>query len=123
MTDRYAEICRSHWRKYESDDEHAERVERCTKIANEYFAPAVASALDACHQTLRDIDPYKDSPRWRRMKEAAESKYREDTAPAYELFLDTFDELMRDGEISEATGDKWDALERNRADSKQLEEV
>lgn len=110
MTDRYTEICRSHWLKFESDDEHAERVERCRDEANKYLAPAAVKALNACHQTMCDIAPYRDSPRWQRLKEAAERKYREDTAPAYELFLTTFEELMRDGEVSEATSDAWDEL-------------
>lgn len=112
MTDRYAEICGSHWRQFESDDEHAARVEWCTNEANKYLAPAAVKALNECHQTMRDIAPYRDSPRWQRMKEAAERKYLEDTAPAFELFLRTFEELMRDGECSEETSESWDELDR-----------
>ena len=36
------------------------------------------------------------------------------TAAARELFLDTFDELMRDGEVSEATSFAWDELAKRR---------
>lgn len=110
MTDRYAEICRSHWQKYESDDEHADRVERCTKEANKYFAPAVAPALNDYHQALRDIAPYKNSPRWERMRDQARRDWDTATAPAHELFLRTFEDLMRDGEVSDATGQAWDNL-------------
>lgn len=110
MTDRYTEICRSHWLKFESDDEHAERVERCTNEAFWFFEHTVYRQKAAFDQTLSDIAPYRDSPRWERMRDVAKRKYREDTAPAYELFLTAFEELLRDGEVSEATSDAWDDL-------------
>lgn len=110
MTDRYTEICRSHWLKFESDDEHAERVERCSLEATSYFANATKAETATYRQTMADIAPYKDSPRWERMRDQARREWDAATAPAYELFLTTFEELLRDGEVSEATSEAWDKL-------------
>lgn len=115
MTDRYAEICRSHWQQYESDDEHAERVERCSLKAGEYFDDATREQKAEYDQTIAVIAAYKGSPRWARMRDAAKKRWYEATQPARDLFLDTFDELMRDGEMAESTGDRWDALAHGMA--------
>lgn len=107
---RYEQIAKSYWRKYESNDEHADRVERATTEANFGYYRAVAAPLAAYRQTMKDIAPYKGAPKWDRLKSAAERIYREATADAFNLFLRSFEEIMRDGEESEETGALWDAL-------------
>lgn len=107
---RYEDIAKSHWIKFESDDEHADRVERCTNEANVGYYKAVAGPLAVYRQAMADIAPYKGAPKWDRMKAAAERQYRETTAEAFNLFLRSFEELMRDGEEREETSLLWDAL-------------
>lgn len=112
---RYEQIAKSYWRKYESDDEHADRVERATTEANFGYAKAIAGPLAAYRQTMKDIAPYKGAPKWDRLKAAADSVYRKTTADAFNLFLRSFEEIMRDGEESEETSALWDALLANVA--------
>lgn len=109
-TSSYDDICRSFWLDGESDDEHAERIERCTNEANTAYARAISGPLATVRQTMTDIRPYSGSPKWQRMKDEANRKFKEETAPAYALFLREFEDLMRDGETSEATSFAWDAF-------------
>ncbi len=107
---RYEDIAKSHWIKFESDDEHADRVERATNEANVGYYKAVVGPLAVYRQTMQDIAAYKGAPKWDRMKAEAQRVYREATAEAFNLFLRSFEELMRDGEESEETSALWDAL-------------
>lgn len=109
MTRTYEAIAKSHWRDHESDCEHADRVETCANEANIAYAKACAGPLAVYHQAMADIRPYSGSPRWDRLRAAASRIYQSQTAAAYELFLREFEELMRDGETSEATSFAWDA--------------
>ena len=104
-------IAKSHWRKYETDSEHAERVEDCLKEARKSFDAATKPQLAAHRQEMADISPYKGSPKWDRLKSEADHQWDETTVQARELFLLSFEDLLRDGEISEETNNAWDALQ------------
>lgn len=107
---RYEDIAKSHWIKFESDDEHADRVERATNEANFGYYKAVAGPLAVYRQTMADIAPYRGAPKWDRMKAEAQRVYREATSEAFNLFLRSFEDHMRDGDESEETSLLWDAL-------------
>lgn len=114
---RYEDIAKSHWVRFESDDEHADRVERATTEANFGLNKAVAAPFAAYRQTMADAAPYKGAPKWDRIKAAAERKYQKDTCEAFNLFLREFEEIMRDGEASEETSLLWDELYARQAAS------
>ena len=97
--------------------EHAERVAKAEEEAGWYFARATKDQKAEYDATMRDLLGLT-GPRWNRAREAAMAKWRADTAPARELFERTFEELMRDGEVSEATSFAWDELAKEAADER-----
>ena len=101
---------KSHWRDNETDSEHAERVSAAEVSANWYFAKATKPAHQHWRDTLTVIEPYRGSPRWTRLRDAAQEKYRAATSEAHALYEFTAEEIMRTGEVSEETGAKWDAM-------------
>ncbi len=105
----YDEIAKSYWREHESDDEHAERVEAATNVANVAYARACAVPLEIHRKAMEVARPLKGTPAWDRARADATAIYKRSTARAYKLFLIEFAEIMRDGETSEETSAAWDA--------------
>jgi hypothetical protein len=104
---------KDHWIKFESDAEHAERVERCEEEAGRYFTWATEpqrAAYDGAMAALGGLT----GPAYERGRDAAKQAWRRSTAEAADLFVITCDELMRSGEVSEALGAEWDALKARR---------
>ncbi len=104
-----ADYARNHWRQFESNEEHAERVEAAEATAGRYFA----SVTEAQRQTFTDTMAFLrafSGPVWDRRRAAAKATWEQTTAGARELFSITADEIMRDGEVSEATSLAWDVL-------------
>ncbi|KYK44524.1 hypothetical protein A1D31_14085 [Bradyrhizobium liaoningense] len=98
-----------HWRKFETTQEHTERVEAAEATAGRYFASATAKPLQAFHDAMAFLRPFR-GPVWDRRRAAAQAAWEQATAGARELFNITADEIMRDGEVSEATSLAWDVL-------------
>ena len=103
------------WRKDysladETDLEHADRVASAEHKANEYFAAATAPQFQLWRDTISVIEPYRGSPRWARLRDQAKATFEKTTREAHELYEFTAEEIMRDGEVSEATSARWDAL-------------
>ena len=115
MSDELVNIAKAHWRPNESDEEHGQRVEACQAEAFDLFRLATKVELAAFHQAISDFDPYRGSPMADRKRSAAHEAYRQATATAYELFVKSFADLMRDGEVSQATVYEWDQLAVTRA--------
>lgn len=104
-----ADYARNHWRKYESDQEHAERVEAAEQLAGRYFTSATQPQLAVYNETMDFLRGFS-GPKWDRRREFAQAFWRESTARERALFEITADEIMRDGEVSEATSLAWDVL-------------
>ena len=111
------------WRRYETDAEHQERVNNAEREANWFLKEATAPALQEHRDTMCVIAAYYGSPKWTRLRDEADRKYREATREAAELFDITAAEVMRDGEVSEATSDRWDLLCKLNGVAKAMEEV
>jgi len=112
MTDfdaRLARIRRSHWFRHETDAEHEARVEAAEATAGWYFRQATEPQREAYRRSLADLMGMT-APRDERAREAALAAYEASTAAAGNLMLDTIDELLRTGEISEELSDRWEAL-------------
>jgi len=105
-----ADYARSHWRKFESQEEHAERVQAAEREAGSYFAAATKPQLQTYNNTMAFLRPFS-GPAWDRRRAVAQAVWRDTTAGASALFTITADEIMRDGEVSEATALAWDVLD------------
>ncbi len=101
----------SYWTNGETGTEHAERVEAAEKGAKFYFDLVTGPAHAAYRRTLRDQAPYLRSPRAERAKADGLRLFRSETEEASRLFEETAEMLMRDGEVSEAMSERWDALQ------------
>lgn len=111
----------SFWRRFETDAEHQERVDYAEREANRYFKEATAPALQEHRDTMCVIAAYYGAPKWTRLRDEANRKYREATREAAELFEITAAEIMETGEVSEATGERWDELMKLEAVRKSME--
>ncbi|MGX1353395.1 hypothetical protein AB7M49_007016 [Bradyrhizobium elkanii] len=104
-----ADYARSHWRQFESPEEHAERVEAAERDAGWYFAQATKAQRQTYTDTMAFLRGFS-GPIWERRRAAAQATWEQTTAGAAALFNITADEIMRDGEMSEATRLAWDVL-------------
>ena len=107
--DRMARIAKDHWRKFETNEEHQDRVECAELDAAWYFEDATKGQSTAYARALRTVSGIH-TPRAERFREAALSAWYIATADAGKLFEETFEEILRDGQLSEATAARWDAL-------------
>ncbi|MGY4333223.1 hypothetical protein ACVWWG_007640 [Bradyrhizobium sp. LB7.2] len=104
-----ADYALNHWRRFESSQEHAERVEAAEQTAGRYFASATAQQRQTFTDTMEFLRGFS-GPRWDRRRAAAKAAWEQTTAGARALFEITADQIMRDGEVSEATSLAWDVL-------------
>lgn len=112
---------KDYWLPHETDLEHADRVAAAEQRANWYFAKATAPQQQHWRDTISVIEPYRGSPRWARLRDDAKAKFEETTREAHELYEFTAEEIMRDGEVSEATSARWDALMKLDAVRREME--
>lgn len=87
-----------------------EFLERCEAAAMRYFRSATKEALQKRTQAIVDLQPYWDTPKYRRMIEMISAVYDIAVKPAHELYLKTLAELEVTGEVSEALSYEWDQL-------------
>lgn len=102
-------IRKDHWRQYESNREHAERADAAEATAVWYFRQFTKANSEAYRAVIADRMGLT-APRDQRALDAAKRAFEASTADASALMADTFEELMRDGEVSEATSARWDAI-------------
>lgn len=100
---------KDHWLRFETDAEHADRVENAEREARWYFNQATHEPAERYRDAMAYLAPLR-GPFWERKRADALRLWRESTKEAAALFEQTAEEVMRDGEVSEATGDKWDML-------------
>ena len=105
-----ADYALNHWLKFESAEEHAERVEHCEAFAYPAFKLATAPQKAIYDQAMSDLRGLS-GPRYDRAREAAKSEWYRSTKAARDLFNRTCDHLMRGGdEADEAIDAEWTAL-------------
>lgn len=111
---------KDHWRKFESSEDHAERVERAEHTAGWYFQQATVrqkAVYDAAMSGLRGLD----APRYDRARAAANAEWARSTVEASDLFTITCNEIMVHGEVPEEIGALWDDLEVREAVARAME--
>jgi len=106
-----ADYAINHWRRYETDDEHATRVAAAEEESSWYFARATARQKAAYDEAMADLRGL-DAPRYDRAHKEARRVWDETTVEARALFNITADEIMREDEVSEDTNARWNALMR-----------
>ena len=106
---RFDDIRKDHWRQYETPAEHEARVDAAVATAGWYFDQATTAQKAAYLRTVADLTGLQ-TPRAERAREVAKTVWLASTAGARALFETTFEDLMRDGEVSEETSALWDAL-------------
>lgn len=87
-----------------------EFLERCEATAMRYFRAATKEALQLRTQTVANLRPYWNTPKYRRLYAQASEKYETAVKPAYELARRTLAELELTGEVSESLSYEWDQL-------------
>lgn len=105
-----ADYAVSHWLKYESQEEHAERVEHCEAEVYPMLVRATAPAKAVCDATMAHIRPWRNSPKWERQKADAYAEYHRSTAAAVDLFNRCCNELMQGNDLTDEHYAAWDAL-------------
>ncbi|NPU23989.1 hypothetical protein [Bradyrhizobium denitrificans] len=107
---RMLNIRKGYWRRFETAFEHHDRAESCEASAYRYFKGATKGQMQTYQDAIARINQMPDGLAKRRALHAAQLRWHETTAEARALFADTFEELMRDGEVSEKMVERWDAL-------------
>jgi hypothetical protein len=107
--DRMAYIAKDHWRRFESDGEHQDRVECAELRVNWFFEKSTEGQSAAYERALRVVSGIH-TPRAEGFRAAALAAWHVATADARELLEESFEEILRDGELSEETAARWDAL-------------
>lgn len=90
--------------------EQRERIEAAEETAGRYFAEATKEQTAIFHAEMAAVRGLI-GPRYDRAALLAAIKFRRTTEAARELCEETFQEIMREGEVSEAMSYRWDELE------------
>lgn len=109
FNERMDSIRKDHWRRFETDEEHEFRADAAEASATWYFNQFTAAHREAYRAVIADRMGLT-APRDKRALAAARRAYDASTLAARELMAETFNEIMRDGEVSEATSARWDAI-------------
>lgn len=117
-----AEYAKNHWRKFESNEDHAERVERAEHTAGRYFESATVRQKAAYDTTMADLRGL-DAPRYTRARNAANAEWTRSTTEAADLYTITCDSIMVHGEVPEEIGALWDELDARQAAASKAREA
>lgn len=110
-------IRKEHWTRHETDREHEDRADAAESTAGWYFRECTKPQAEAYQQALRDLVGLT-APRDERAREAALDRFHRDTTTTRDLMAETFEMVMRDGDVSEAMSARWDAIaERSAAEA------
>ena len=107
--DRLDYIAKDYWRQYEHPVDHAWRVEAAEAEAGSFFAIATKGQKAVYDATMSDLRGLY-APKYDRAREAAKAVWEASTTGARALYEISFEEILRDGELSEATAALWEAL-------------
>lgn len=103
------EYALNHWHQFESQEEHAERVERAEHSAGWYFDQATVRQKAAYNLAMADLRGLA-GPRYERARIEAKAVWTRSTVEAADLFTVTCDAIMMHGEVPEDLSAEWDAL-------------
>lgn len=100
------------WREHETDAEHADRVKAAEKLSLSYFHDLTAHQRGEFLQIVAAAENAHGhgSQAHDAAIDLAKRSWERDTAEAVALMDETAIEIMRDGEVSEAMSERWDAL-------------
>lgn len=115
-----AEYAVNHWRKFESQEEHAYRVERAEETAGRCFDQATVRQKAAYNLAMADLRGLA-GPRYERARIEAKAVWARSTVEASDLFTATCDAIMVHGEVPEEIFAEWDALCAREAVGAQME--
>lgn len=104
-----ADYAVSHWLKYESQEEHAERVEHCEAEVYPMLVRATAPQKAVHDQAMADLRGLS-GPRYDRARAAAKSEWHRSTEAARDLFNRCCNELMQGNDLTDEHYAAWDAL-------------
>lgn len=100
---------KDHWRDHESNEDHADRVERAEHSAGWYFQQATTRQKAAYNRAMADLRGL-DAPRYLRARQALSATWARDTTEASDLYTVTCDAIMKHGEVPEELSSEWDSL-------------
>lgn len=109
LSARFDEIARNYGHKFETRSEFEERHEAASVESGRWFDDATKPQKQAYLAAIRGLAGYY-SPRSNRAREAAKASFYASTGDAAELCLKAFEDHMRDGEVSPATAEAFEAL-------------
>jgi len=87
-------ICKDFWRRFESNEEHAERIEVAQVNAARFFHGATTAQKAALDETLA-LWRWDYSPRAERHHDAAKRDYEATTAEAFDLYVVSVEDILR----------------------------
>lgn len=99
-----------HYAPVSDYSEDVERLEACEEEARAMYEKSIAGALTIFHGKMADLQPYWQTPRYDREREAAKREFEKTSKPAHALRLRTITELFTTGVISEDLDHDWMAL-------------
>jgi len=113
---------KSHWRKFESAEEHAERAERAEHEAGRYFQDATVrqkAAYDAAMASLRGSLGFRAVS----ARAAVNAEWYRSTVEASDLYEITAANIFVHGECPEEISALWDDLDVRQAVAAAMEEA
>ena len=115
----------NHWNRYESDAEHAARVEAAEREATWHFDRATVRQKQVYREAVAAAVKLHGhgSMAHEATLNLAKAQWDRDTAAARDLFYRTADCLMATGEVSESLSLEWDALHAVQQDTRAFPEA
>lgn len=83
--------------------EQRERIARYEREAHRWFDDLTGPQLAKFRQSMADAQPYLGSPRWDRIKDAAQREWQVSTKDARGVYNLILADLLATGEVSEAS--------------------
>jgi hypothetical protein len=74
-----------------------------TEFMGRWFAKATKPQLAKYNERMADAAPYRNSPKWNRMREFAQRMFNAETTEARQLYERAMADLEAFGEVSEET--------------------
>lgn len=83
-----------------------------TEYMGKWFARVTKPQLATYNSRMADAAPYRNTPKWSRLRAEAQREFEETTATASALYQRAMDDLSAFDEISEETDDALTRFER-----------
>lgn len=93
-----------------------------TEFMGRWFTEATKPQLATYNQRMSDAAPYRNSPKWERMRDHAQRHFRYETTEARQLYERGMADLEAFGELSEETDELLAAFDRRPVITQQAAE-